>query len=144
MWIWSCVSWLPRWREQRRCVWSHTQSVSPRAHLQPTRQHRAPPGLYWAQQKPAQVQEQRSGAVSCHKASAHRCSCTCSKCCLQSGLSFPVHFCHDPHPKNPIHSLLNGSFFSVAGKSYFRNYGVILIVCISALWKTAIAVTILP
>lgn len=63
---------------------------------------------------------------------------------LQSGLSFPVHFCHDPHPKKPVHYLLNGSFFSVAGKSYFRNYGVILIACTSALWKTAIAMTILP
>lgn len=46
--------------------------------------------------------------------------------------------------RKPIYYLLNGSLFSVAGKSYFRNYGVTLIACISALWKTAIAMTIVP
>lgn len=53
-----------------------------------------------------------------------------------------VHFSHYTHQRKAIYYLLNGSFYSVAEKSYFRSYWFILIASILVLWKTAIAMTI--
>lgn len=136
MWIRSYLNWLPTWREQRWCVWSsHIIRLSLTQGPPPTHQATHPTSAFsrallssveTCPGTVAEIWEQSFLVLKLQftRAAAHSPAQYLQftpKCWLQSGLWFPIYFSHDPHPRKAIYYLLNGSFFSVAGKSYFRN-----------------------